>query len=83
MQVVCEVTKTAPLDVVQTYSSDLLRIARSVEDSKGFEINAVVRKLKTKAVAHAGIRLLPPRTVSRARRGKTGATPPYTNLTLV
>ena len=67
---VCEITKTAPSDVVQSHLSGLLRIARSV-DNKVFEINAVVRKLRTKAVAHAGIRLLPPRGVPRISRGKT------------
>ena len=71
---VCEITKTAPSDIMQSHSSDLLRIARSIDDSKGFEINAVVRKLRTKAVAHAGIRLLPPRNVPRVRIGKSYGT---------
>lgn len=75
---VCETTKTAPSDIIQSHSSDLLRIARSVNNSKGFEINAVVRKLRTKAVAHAGIRLLPSRNVPRVQRGK----PSETNLIL-
>lgn len=74
MQVVYEITKTAPSDIVQAHSSDLLRIARSVDHSKGFEINSVLRKLRTKAVAHAGIRLLPPRGVPRAPRGEAGGT---------
>ena len=74
MQVVCEITKTAPSDIMQSHSSDLLRIARSVDNSKGFDINGVIRKLRTKAVAYAGIRLLPPRNVSRTRRGKLGGT---------
>jgi hypothetical protein len=74
--VVCEITKTAPSDIMQSHSSGLLRIARSVDDSNGFEINAVVRKLRTKAVAHVGIRLLPPRNIPRARKGK----PSETNL---
>lgn len=66
---VCEIAKTAPSDIVQAHSSDLLRVARSVDNSKGFDINAVVRKLRTKAVAHTGIRLLPPRGVPRLRKG--------------
>lgn len=69
-----EIIKTAPSDIVQSHSSDLLRIARSVDNSKGFEINAVVRKLRTKAVAHAGIRLLPPRNVPRVRKGEFAKT---------
>jgi hypothetical protein len=69
LQVVCEIAKTAPSDIVQAHSSDLLRVARSVDNSKGFDINAIVRKLKTKAVAHTGIRLLPPRAVPRFRKG--------------
>ena len=69
---VCEIIKMAPSDIVQSHSSGLLRIARSVDNSKGFEINTVIRKLRTKAVAHAGIRLLPPRKFSRARKGKPG-----------
>ena len=76
---ICEIIKMAPSDIVQSHSSDLLRIARSVDDSKGLEINAVVRKLRTKAVAHAGIRLLPTRNISRVRRGKPGGT----NLTWI
>ena len=71
---VCEITKTAPSDIMQSHSSDLLRIARSIDNSKGFEINAVVRKLRTKAVAHTGIRLLPPRNVPRVGRGKLSET---------
>ncbi|KAF9779616.1 TBCD protein [Thelephora terrestris] len=71
LQVVCEIAKTAPSDIVQAHSSDLLRVARSVDNSKGFDINAIVRKLKTKAVAHTGIRLLPPRAVPRFRKGKS------------
>lgn len=41
-----------------------------MDDSKGFDINAIVRKLRTKAVAHAGIRLLPPRYAPRSRKGE-------------
>lgn len=74
MQVAYEITKTAPSDIVQSHSSDLLRLARSVDNSKGFEINAVVRKLRAKAIAHAGMRLLPPRKDSRVRKGEPGMT---------
>lgn len=74
MQVVCEITKMAPSDIVRSHSSDLLKIARSVDNSKGFDINAVVRKLRTKTVAHAGIRLLPPRNDSRVRKGEPSGT---------
>ena len=71
---VYEITKMAPSDIVRSHSSDLLRIARSVDDSKGFDINAVVRKLRTKTVAHAGIRLLPPPNDSRVRKGEPNET---------
>ena len=80
---VCEITKTAPSDIVKAHSSDLLRIARSVDNSKPFEVNAVIRKLRTKAVAHAGIRLLPPRGVLRGPRGEAGGTGLSMSLILV
>jgi hypothetical protein len=76
LQVVCEVTKTTPSDAMETHSSDLLKIARSVDNSGGFEINAIIRKLRTKAVAHAGVRLLSPRGAPRARRGEEGGGEP-------
>lgn len=74
LRVVYEIIKTAPSDIVQAHSSDLLRIVRYVDSSKGFETNAVIRKLRTKAIAHVGIRLLPPRGVLRVPRGEASVT---------
>lgn len=43
-----------------------------MDNSRGFGVNAIIRKLRTKVVAHAGIRLLPPRGILRVPRGEAG-----------
>ncbi|KAJ7780620.1 TBCD protein [Mycena maculata] len=77
LQVLCEVTKSGPADLVQMNVARFFAIADAIEASPTLNSNTVVRKFKTKLVARIPLRILPPTSNATRRKGRalTGEDP--------
>ncbi|KAK7048329.1 TFCD-C domain-containing protein [Favolaschia claudopus] len=70
LQVLCEVAKSGPADLVHAHVARLFVIVGAVEANDVLHRNTIVRKFKTKLVARIPLRLLPPMPAVR-RKGRT------------
>lgn len=80
LQVLCEVAKAGPADLIQAHAARFFAIADAVEAHDVLNGNTVVRKFKTKLMARIPLRILPP--TSNATRRK-GASPSLQSIDLI
>lgn len=80
LQVLCEVAKAGPADLIQAHAARFFAIADAVEAHDMLNGNTVVRKFKTKLMARIPLRILPP--TSNATRRK-GASPSLQSIDLI
>ncbi|KAJ6508836.1 TBCD protein [Mycena sanguinolenta] len=66
LQVLCEVAKSGPADLVRTHAPRLLALADQIVENKALGGNTLVRKYATKLVGRIPLRLLAP--AGKARR---------------
>jgi hypothetical protein len=69
LQTLCEVTKSGPPELIREHLSLALDVARSVGRIEHLVNNTLIRKLKTKIMARAALRLLPAKSNLRRRKG--------------
>ncbi|KAF7979681.1 hypothetical protein HWV62_41685 [Athelia sp. TMB] len=66
IQVLCELLKSAPIEEIQSKTSDFLAIASSIGQCPLLENNTVIRKMKLKLLSRLALRFLPAKSrVSR------------------
>ncbi|KAJ7175827.1 armadillo-type protein [Mycena filopes] len=70
LQVLCEVAKAGPADLIQAHATRFFAIANAVEASDVLNGNTIVRKFKTKLVARIPLRILPPTSNATRRKGR-------------
>ncbi|KAJ7044089.1 TBCD protein [Mycena alexandri] len=70
LQVLCEVAKAGPADLIQAHAARFFAIASAVEASDVLNANTIVRKFKTKLVARIPLRILPPTSNATRRKGR-------------
>lgn len=71
LQVLCEVAKSGPADLVQGNAARFFAIADAIEASAVLNSNTIVRKFKTKLVARIPLRILPPTSNATRRKGRS------------
>lgn len=69
LQTLCEIMKTAPIEIALAHVPSMLALGKLIESNKLLMTNAIVRKLKVKLVSRAALRLLPTTSISNRRRG--------------
>ncbi|KAF7288586.1 TFCD-C domain-containing protein [Mycena chlorophos] len=72
LQVLCELAKSGPAELVQQYASRLFAVSEKIESNRVLDTNTLVRKLKTKLVARIPLRILPPPVGRRKGRALAG-----------
>ncbi|KAF7314250.1 TFCD-C domain-containing protein [Mycena kentingensis (nom. inval.)] len=70
LQVVCEVAKSGPADLVQEYAPRFFAVAEQIDGNRILDGNTLVRKYKTKLVARIPLRILPPPFQTLRKRGR-------------
>ncbi|KAJ7505351.1 TBCD protein [Mycena galericulata] len=70
LQVLCEVAKSGPADLVQTNAARFFAISDAIEASPAMNNNTIVRKFRTKLVARIPLRILPPTSNATRRKGR-------------
>ncbi|KAJ6559228.1 TBCD protein [Mycena vulgaris] len=70
LQVMCEVAKSGPADLVQGNAARFFAIADAIGTSEVLNANTIVRKFKTKLVARIPLRILPPTSNATRRKGR-------------
>ncbi|KAF7365242.1 TFCD-C domain-containing protein [Mycena venus] len=70
LQVLCEVAKSGPADLIQAHAARFFAMANAVEASDTLNGNTVVRKFKTKLVARIPLRIPPPTSNATRRKGR-------------
>ncbi|KAJ6512250.1 TBCD protein [Mycena vitilis] len=70
LQVLCEVAKAGPADLVQAHAARFFAIAEGIEARDVLNSNTVVRKFKTKLLARIPLRILPPTSNATRRKGR-------------
>ncbi|KAJ7459837.1 TBCD protein [Mycena latifolia] len=70
LQVLCEVAKSGPADLVQSNAARFFTIADAIQASEVLNSNTIVRKFKTKLVARIPLRILPPTSNATRRKGR-------------
>ncbi|KAF8208916.1 TBCD protein [Mycena galopus ATCC 62051] len=70
LQVLCEVAKAGPADLIQAHAARFFAIAEKVEKNGVLNGNTVVRKYKTKLMARIPLRMLPPTSNATRRKGR-------------
>ncbi|KAJ7250897.1 armadillo-type protein [Mycena haematopus] len=81
LQVLSEVAKSGPADLIQAHAPRFFAIVEKVEMNEVLNGNTVVRKYKTKLVARIPLRMLPPSSNATRRKGRAlagGPTAPET-----
>ncbi|KDQ25817.1 hypothetical protein PLEOSDRAFT_31767 [Pleurotus ostreatus PC15] len=59
LQVLCEVAKSASAEEVRTFTSDIFRLGKIIDDDAALSTNTLTRKFRTKAESRIALRLLP------------------------
>lgn len=72
LQVLCEVAKAGPADLIQAHAARFFAIAEAIKANDVLNSNTVVRKYKTKLVARIPLRILPPTSNATRRKGLCG-----------
>ncbi|KAF8635864.1 hypothetical protein AX15_000054 [Amanita polypyramis BW_CC] len=67
LQVICQVTKDGPVEVIRDFLAEYLSIVSTIDDSANSLNNTHIRKMKYKLSARVAIRLLPPRRTNITR----------------
>ncbi|KAJ7069814.1 TBCD protein [Mycena amicta] len=67
LQVLCEVAKSGPADLVQEYAPRFFAVAERIDANRVLDANTLVRKYKTKLVARVPLRVLPSAVRRRGR----------------
>ncbi|KAJ7670233.1 TBCD protein [Mycena rosella] len=70
LQVLCEVAKSGPADLVQGNAARFFAIVDAIQASEVLNSNTIVRKFKTKLVARIPLRILPPTSNATRRKGR-------------
>ncbi|KIK69557.1 hypothetical protein GYMLUDRAFT_79682 [Collybiopsis luxurians FD-317 M1] len=70
LHVLCEITKSGPLELFQTKVSDFMALAEVVDTKGNLINNTVVGKFRTKLISRIGLRLLPSKISARRAKGR-------------
>ncbi|KAJ7095891.1 TBCD protein [Mycena belliarum] len=70
LQVLCEVAKDGPADLIQGNATRFFAIGNAIEATEVLNNNTIVRKFKTKLVARIPLRILPPTSNATRRKGR-------------